>query len=119
MLLTLLIALVETVPATPAATDSFTWLLVKMLVVLGAVCVLAVIVLKYGGPRLGAWRGVAGSKHIDIVARRALDPKKQLWIIRVGKRHFLLGSAEGAVNCLAELQDTDVRVQPAREEALP
>lgn len=115
----LLITLVDTVPATPAATDSFTWLLVKMVVVLGAVCVLAVIALKYVGPRLGAWRGVTGGKYIDIVARRALDPKKQLWIIRVGTRHFLLGSAEGAVNCLAELQAADVHAQPAREEVVP
>lgn len=85
------------------------WLFLRMVIVLAGVIAFAILVLKYVLPRLGAIRGQSlGGQGIEIVARRALDPKRQLWIIKVGKRHFLLGSAESAVQCLAELRAEDL-----------
>lgn len=87
----------------------YLWLLVRMLLVLVVVVVFAILVLKYVVPRLGALhaRGFRG-EWIEVVARRSLEPKRHLWIVKVGKRHFLLGSADGSINPIAELEARDL-----------
>jgi flagellar biosynthetic protein FliO len=80
-----------------------------MIIVLGLVSVLAVIILKYVVPRLGFAGKLQAGKYIHLISRFSLDPKKSLWIVRVGTRHFLLGSGESAVNTLAELDEQDIK----------
>lgn len=105
----LLLAQIPTIAATPESATSFGWLVLKMVVVLVVVLVAAILILKYLVPKLGKMRGGFGGQYIDVVARRTLEHKKQLWIVRVGKRHFFLGSADGAVTCLSELAEEDVK----------
>ncbi len=84
------------------------WLMIKMIIVLVIVCVVAVLVLKYMVPKLSLIRHRAQGECITIVSRRSLDPKRHVWIIAVGKRHFLIGSGDAGITCLAELTAQDL-----------
>ncbi|GEM_PF-4333050 len=102
-----------------AATDSvgatshdLVWMLVKMVLVLVIVCGGAMLLLRFV-PKIGALQGGASAAGIEILGRRALDPKKHLWIVRVGTRNFLLGTSEQSVQCVAELNAADL---PATRE---
>lgn len=101
----MLLQLLQTTP-TDAALD-FGWVYTKMGLVLAIVIGLAYVFLHHVLPRLGFSKpnGVRGD--IEIVSRQALDPKKQLWIVRVEGRKFLLGSADQSVTCLAELRSDE------------
>lgn len=103
-----LLAQIATVPATPASGLGFGWLFIKMLIVLVIVCLFAIIMLKYVVPRLGLAGKMQAGKYIHLLSRLSLDPRKNLWIVRVGARHFLLGSGDGAVTKIAELDAKDV-----------
>lgn len=108
MPLILLASVFATQPATPETAVSFTALIIKLIIILVVICLLAFVVLKFILPRVGVLRTQGKATTISVLSRRALDPKKHLWIIQVGKRYFLLGSADGAVNNLAELDAKDV-----------
>lgn len=108
MPLLMLLADVASENATQQLAVGYGWLLVKMIVVLVIVCCLAVLILKYLVPKLGAIRKHGAGEYISIVARRSLDHKQHVWIITVGKRHFLLGSGDGSVTCLSELSQDDI-----------
>lgn len=90
-------------------TVDFTWLFLKMMVVLVVVCVAALLILKYAVPRsrfLGRW---AKPGVIKLLGRAALGGHRDVWIIRVGRRHFLIGAGTSAVSLLAELSEQDLK----------
>lgn len=91
-------------------TVDFTWMFLKMMVVLVVICIAAVLVLKYAVPRWGVFRRLSGGQIIKILARTSLDGRRNVWVVKVGERHFLLGAGDGGVNCLAELSAKDVGV---------
>lgn len=91
-------------------TVDFTWLFIKMMGVLIVICVAAFIVLKYVAPRIGILQRMAKGQHIHIVSRAVLGARTHLWIVRIGTRHFLLGSGERGVTALSELSAKDVEV---------
>lgn len=99
---------ITTTPATEAAAVDFTWLFIKMMGALIIVCILAVVILKYAVPRVGLFKKYAASRYISVIARHSLDQRKHLYIVKVGKKYMLLGSAEHGVNLITELSQSDV-----------
>jgi len=99
---------IATKPATGDGAIDFTWLFMKMMIVLIIVCVFAVVILKYVAPRIGLFKKINSNKYIEILGRRSLEHKKQLYIIKVGSRYALIGSSEHSVNLVMELDKKDV-----------
>jgi len=99
---------VQTVPATDVNAVDFTWLFVKMLLMLGIVTISAIVILKYVVPRLGIVRRLKKNNFFTIIARFSLDARKKLYVVEVGKRYFVIGASEHAINMLAELKRDDV-----------
>jgi flagellar protein FliO/FliZ len=92
---------------------------VKLIAVLGLVLVLALAVVHGVIPRLtGGGRGGAGAGAIRVSARFPLEPKKNLYVVRVGGDYFLVGASDAGIHLLTAL-DTE-RIEAAlQNEAMP
>lgn len=86
--------------------------LVQSLLALVAVCVLAWVVLRMGAK---AGLGIGRGEHLEVVERMALDARRSVVVVRVGKRMLLLGVGEGAAPQL--LTELDPRELPASPRA--
>ena len=123
MILTLLaLAAVEVNPI--GDVSRFNDLFVRMLLILGGVLVVSVILLKVGLPWL-AGRG-ARSKHglIEVVETHRLEPRKVVYLLRVGSQYYLVGSCDGQLTTLAgESLDNDaiaaILAKRAKQQDLP
>lgn len=102
-----IISSVPTIPATDAATMDFTWLFLKMLLMLGVVTILAVLVLKYAVPHFGIMKRLTRSKYFNIIGRCSLDSRKFLYLVETGGRYFVIGAADHGVNLIAELSEKE------------
>lgn len=103
MIATLLTSAIATETATPESAVDFTWLFVKMLLVLVIVCVCAIIFLKYVLPRLGITRGGHRGRYFKVHGRYQLEPRKSLYVVEVGGRYLVIGSADHGINLITEL----------------
>lgn len=103
ILAALLLASVPTVPATPTSMVDFTWTFLKMFAALGAVSVLAILVLKCFVPKLGLTKRFQRSKYFHILGRAPLEPKKSLYLVQCGERYFILGVADAGINVISEI----------------
>ena len=91
-----------------AATDplrevsAFNELFIQMLVILGGLLVVSVVLLKLVLPRLMRKRGRrrAGAV-IDVVETYRLEPRKTVYLLRVGAQYYLVGSCDGQLTTLA------------------
>lgn len=90
--------------------------LLQTLLALAAVCVLAWVVLRWGARRglgLGASRG-----QVRVLERISLEPRRSLYLVKVGTRVLLIGAGEGGSPAvLAELDPSEVPEEP--EQARP
>ena len=102
-----LLAQVDTVSPTGDAAIDFTWLFIKMLLVLGIVSVGAVLVLKYAVPRIGAMKRFQQGKCFSVLARYTLEPGKSLYLVNVGKRYLVLGAADHGISLLGEVTEEE------------
>ena len=107
MLITLL-STIPTQPALPSNTVDFTWLFIKMLLVLGIVCILAILFLKYVMPRTGLMGALQKGRYFTVLGRYQLEHRKALYMVEVGGRYFVIGCADHAINLLAELTEKEV-----------
>jgi flagellar protein FliO/FliZ len=97
------------------AGASYGDLLVTSLLVLGAVCIAAFIVVRLFGRLLATGR--ARSAHLlDVVARLPLEPRRSLYVVEVAGKTLLVGTSEMGLSVLSELDGSEVR---ARVEARP
>ena len=93
----------------PIPSGGFGWLLLQMILALVAICALAYAVLRWGvrrfqtGP-LGRARGMR------VVSRLGLEPRRSLYVVAIGPRHFVVGVGEGGVSLLTEL-DADTAAE--------
>ena len=87
------------------------WYLLQTLLALGAVCLLAWIVLRWGVRRL--YGGTAGGR-VRVLERVPLDARRTLYLVEVGEKVLLLGAGEGRLTTLAEI---DPKTLPAAPEA--
>ena len=74
--------------------------LAQTLVTLAAVCALAWWVLRWAARR-GVGRSPAGI--VTVLDRVALDPRRTLFVVRVGGKALLLGGGDGGLSVLTEL----------------
>ncbi|MEB3187331.1 MAG: flagellar type III secretion system pore protein FliP [bacterium] len=54
----------------------------------------------------GGW--MPRSRHVRVVDRLMVDPRHALWIVAVGKRHWLAGTGEQGWQLLSEVSATDL-----------
>ncbi len=89
---------------TQQAVDYF-----KLLLVLAAILILAYLTIRFWVPNLMGVKALQ-SGPIRVVARFPLEPRKNLYIVRVGSDFFLIGTSEGKIHYLTTL-DSD-KVEP-------
>lgn len=91
---------------TPGPADQLTSLnaqivqYIEVLLALGAVLVLAYIVLRIGLPRMFGMR-TQSAGPIQVAARYPLEPKKTLYLVKIGAQLFLIGTSETQLQYLA------------------
>lgn len=85
--------------------------LLQTLLALAAVCVLAWVLLRWGARRglgLGAGRG-----KVRVLERVALDPRRALYLVKVGDKVLLIGAGDGAAPAvLAEVDPAELPAEP-------
>lgn len=85
--------------------------LVQTLLALAAVCVLAWILLRWAARR--GFGTTFGSGRIQVLERVALDPRRSLYLVRIGDRVLLVGAADGGgLRTLAELDPRELPERP-------
>jgi flagellar biosynthetic protein FliO len=89
---------------------SLLWMFVQTILALGFVCVLAYVVLRVVLPRLQV--GARSQSMVKVIDRTPLDQRRSLFVVEVTGRWLLLGSSEGGVELITEL-DADKAEQEA------
>lgn len=107
MILGILASTVSIEAATSADAIDFTWLFIKMVLVLVVVCVAAIIFLKYVLPRLGVTGASQRGRYFSILGRCRLETRKSLYMVEVGGRYFVIGCADHGINLVAELSQEE------------
>jgi len=85
----------------------FAGLFLKTMALLAIIVVLGFLLVRYVGHG-GRGRGKSGNKDFEMLSWMRIEPKKNLYLVRIGKRKFALGSAEHNLNLIAELSDDDL-----------
>lgn len=99
-----------------AEAPSVTGGLVQLVLVLLGVCLLAVVVLRYGLKRLYGVERSEG-RGLRLVGRLALDPRRSLYVVAVEERRFLIGGGDGQLTLLSELDRVPAEAEaPVRTE---
>lgn len=83
--------------------------LAQTLVTLAAVCALAWWTLRWAARR-GVGRSPSGV--ITVLDRVALDPRRTLFVVRVGAKVLLLGGGDGGLSVLTELDPATLPAEP-------
>lgn len=94
-------------------TASYGWLLAETLVALVAVCLLALVALRWGLRRLGTPGSFEGAR-IKVLERVAVDPRRSLLLVEVGPRILLVGTGDGPMTMLAEIDPATLPPLPER-----
>ena len=84
--------------------EGYGWILLQTLAALGVVCLAALVVLRYLVPR--ALAGKAGP--VRVIGRVTVEPKRSLLLVEAAGRCFLVGSSEGGLRLIAELDPAKV-----------
>jgi flagellar biosynthetic protein FliO len=90
--------------------SSLLWMFVQTILALGFVCLLAYVVLRVVLPRLQV--GARGQSMVKVIDRTPLDQRRSLFVVEVTGRWLLLGSSEGGVELISEL-DAEKAAQEA------
>jgi flagellar biogenesis protein FliO len=81
--------------------------IVQTLVTLAGVVALAVLVL-YAARRLGVGR--AGGP-LSLLGRLPLDGRRAVYLVRVGKKIFVLGASEQTLSKLGEFDESEIELE--------
>jgi flagellar biogenesis protein FliO len=103
-------------PAQGAAAASYSDLLVTSLLVLGAVCVAAFVLVRLVGRFLATGR-VRGAHLLDVIARVPLEPRRSLYVVEVAGKTLLVGTSEMGLSVLSELDGGEVRARAAERQS--
>jgi len=76
--------------------------LVRVFFILGAVLLLAYVAVRHWLPRLTGLKNLETSP-IQILARTPLEPKKNLYLLKIGSEVLLVGTSEGHLHFLKSL----------------
>ncbi len=83
----------------PPSTDLL--LLLRMLAILAGLLIVSVILLKVGLPWLMRRRTGGKADLIEVVEAHRLEPRKIVYLLRVGAQYYLVGSCDGRLTTLA------------------
>jgi flagellar biogenesis protein FliO len=89
---------------------------VKLIVVLAVVLGLAYLVIHSVLPRIAGTQRLS-SGAIRVAARLPLEPRKNLYVIRVGDDYYLVGTSESGLHYLTALAPD--RIEPALHADAP
>src|SRR5262245_4095463 len=81
--------------------------IVRVLLILCAVLLLAYVVVRHWVPRLTGLKNLASSP-IQVLARTPLEPKKNLYLLKVGPEVLLVGTSEDHLHFLKALDQNTV-----------
>nr|MDQ3365315.1 flagellar biosynthetic protein FliO [Myxococcota bacterium] len=98
------------------AGASYGDLLITSLVVLGAVCIAAFVVVRLLGRVLATGR-LRGAHLLDVVARVPLEPRKSLYVVEVAGKTLLVGTSEMGLSVLTELDGAEVRARAVPQQS--
>jgi flagellar biogenesis protein FliO len=93
------------------ANTSLGWLFVKTLIAMVIVIALAFICIRYLLPRLQMAKQ-RGKSRIQIIERIGLEPRKALYIIKVGNKAAVVGSSDHNLSKLIDLDADDLLTEP-------
>ena len=80
--------------------------LLQTLLALGAVCILAWVVLRWSAKR---GLGLGAGRRVKVIERVPLDSRRALYLVEVAGRVLLIGAGDSAApNVLAELDPADL-----------
>lgn len=97
-------------PGNGTVGASYGDLLLTSLVVLGAVCVAAFVVVRLAGRLLATGRS-RGAHLLAVVARLPLEPRRSLYVVEVAGKTLLVGTSEMGLSLLSELDGGQVQAQ--------
>lgn len=86
--------------------------MVRLLLALGAILLLAYLLLHRGLGSLS--RRLAKGRLVRVVDRVGLEPKKSLYVIEVADQYYLIGTSDNGISCLATLSPDQQRGTFAR-----
>lgn len=88
-----------------AEPESMGWMLIRTLLVLGAVVASIYLTLNVGLRRLMGLQGTAPGKQtvVSVVERLTLDPKRVLFVVKAADEYLLLGGGEAGLQLLSKL----------------
>jgi flagellar biogenesis protein FliO len=90
---------------------------VKTMVILVGICLLAVGALKLLGPRLRVNTG-SSSGSITVLARQALEPRKNLYVVRAENTTMLIATSGESVHFMTLVEQTDLPEEQPNEASL-
>lgn len=90
----------------PEPSIDFSWLFIKVVLAMIVVCVTAYFGIKYLLPK-GSFIKKSSRSEIEILERFPLEPRKSLYILKVGNRRVLIGTTENSVHSLLELEEKE------------
>lgn len=85
----------------------FTWVFIKMLAALVVVCVVAILLLRYGAPYLSLRGRGPKQSPFELLARFSLEHRRALYLMRIEGKRYVLGASEGGITKLAELDEKE------------
>lgn len=92
---------------------------IKTMAVLGGILALAWAAMRLWLPRLTGSGIAAGGNAIEVVARRPLEARKTLYVVRVGKSTLLVAAAGETVTLLDRVEfDGPVEAAPSFADQL-
>ncbi len=89
-------------------TPDFAWVFVKMIAGLLLVLGLAIVLIRYILPRTrlggkGIWGRGRKEGLVSVIDRYPLEPQKNLYLVKVAGRYFLIASAPNSLTPVVEL----------------
>src|SRR5262245_13666980 len=81
--------------------------IVRVLFILAAVLLLAYVAVRHWLPRLTGFKNLESSP-IQVLARTPLEPKKNLYLVKVGPEVLLVGTSEDHLHFLKALDQESV-----------
>lgn len=89
------------------------WMSIGLLAAIGVIAVVAVRL--FGGGRM--LRRGSGGGLLEVIARQPLEPRRSLYVVRVGERRLLVGTSELGVTMLTELEGGGAEEPSERQPA--
>lgn len=105
----LLLALTVAADTEPVVPEiDFSALFLKMVALLVVIVILGFVLVRYLSPA-HRWRSKGKkSANFELIESFRLEPKKTIYIVRLGKRFFALGSGESQLELLTEFKEDDL-----------